>query len=120
MFWEEESALSIENGPMTELYSCNTQKDKDKRICRHSFGVLFGCSPCGVGKYLTFRNLCQSKFFLVTIFNELFRSENVKQVYGIVTDWMSTLEEKERRKIKYYPLNPKPKFAHNIFQVHII
>ena len=120
MFWEEESALSIENGPMTELYSCNTQKDKDKRICRHSFGVLFGCSPCGVGKYLTFRNLCQSKFLLVTIFDELFRSENVKQVYGIVTDWMSTLEEKERRKIKYYPLNPKLKFAQNIFQVHII
>ena len=45
--------------------------------------------------------------FLVIIFDELFRSENVKQVYGIVTDWMSTLEEKERRKIKYGPYNPK-------------
>ena len=47
MFWEDEEAFRFENG--TENYTCNTQKDKDKRICRHSFGVLFGCSPCGVG-----------------------------------------------------------------------
>ena len=52
MFWEEDTGLSLENGPSTEIYSCNTQKDKDKRICRHTFGVLFGCYPCGVGKYL--------------------------------------------------------------------
>ena len=30
-------------------FTCNTQKDKDKRICIHTFGVIFGCSPCGVG-----------------------------------------------------------------------
>ena len=44
MFWEQEDSLfsNIE-------FSCNTKKDKDKRICRHSFGVLFGCYPCGVG-----------------------------------------------------------------------
>ena len=39
-------------------------------------------------------------FSLVTIFDELFRSENVKQVYSIVTDWMSSLDESERLKIK--------------------
>lgn len=50
MFWETEEAFTIENG--TENYTCNTQKDKDKRICRHSFGVLFGCSPCGVGNLI--------------------------------------------------------------------
>ena len=50
----------------------------------------------------------------MTIFDELFRSENVKQVYGIVTDWMSTLEEKERRKIKWEPLNFKFTFTFNL------
>ena len=55
MNWEEEGAFNLqksgESGESgeTETYSCNTQKDKDKRICRHSFGVLFGCWPCGVG-----------------------------------------------------------------------
>ena len=53
MNWEEEGAFNLqesgESGESVETYSCNTQKDKDKRICRHSFGVLFGCWPCGVG-----------------------------------------------------------------------
>ena len=54
MFWEDEEAFRFENG--TENYTCNTQKDKDKRICRHSFGVLFGCSPCGVGTLIVLYN----------------------------------------------------------------
>lgn len=37
----------------------------------------------------------------VTIFDELFRSEGVKQVYGIVTEWMADLDASERRKIKW-------------------
>ena len=44
-----------------------------------------------------FSNVCVSS---VTIFDELFWRENVKQVYSIVTDWLSTLDESERRKIK--------------------
>ena len=48
MYWEEDSAFSIEDSA-TEMFACNTRKDKDKRICRHSFGVLFGCWPCGIG-----------------------------------------------------------------------
>ena len=47
MFWQEDAGLDI---PGLETYTCNTRKDRDKRICRHTFGVLFGCSPCGVGK----------------------------------------------------------------------
>ena len=49
MFWEEEDAFHLENDAVVESYSCNTRKDRDKRICRHTFGVLFGCSPCGIG-----------------------------------------------------------------------
>ena len=48
MFWEEEPAMHLDS-LISETYTCNTQKDKDKRICRHTFGVIFGCSPCGVG-----------------------------------------------------------------------
>lgn len=39
--------------------------------------------------------------FLVTIFDELFRSEGVKQVYAIVTEWMAELDDSERKKIKW-------------------
>ena len=31
-----------------ELFKCDTKKDKDKRICRHSFGINIACWPCGV------------------------------------------------------------------------
>ena len=44
-----ESAFDFKDSEENEIYTCNTRKDKDKRICRHSFGVLFGCWPCGVG-----------------------------------------------------------------------
>ena len=37
---------------------------------------------------------------LVTIFDELFRSEGVQQVYAIVTEWLEDLEDSERIKIK--------------------
>ena len=49
MGWEEDDDLRIDQTD-EESYTCNTKKDKDKRVCRHTFGVLFGCSPCGVGK----------------------------------------------------------------------
>ena len=54
MNWEPEEAFDFD-GAATEMYSCNTRKDKDKRLCRHSFGVLFGCWPCGVGKNELFK-----------------------------------------------------------------
>ena len=43
---------------------------------------------------------CERFLFSVTIFDELFRSENVKQVYAIVIDWLATLDDKERKRIK--------------------
>ena len=98
MFWEEDEALRIEDNH-EEVYSCNTRKDKDKRICRHTFGVLFGCSPCGVGQYAVKRSFFKTHC-LVTIFDELFQSENVKQVYSIVTDWLASLDEADRKRIK--------------------
>ena len=36
----------------------------------------------------------------MTIFDELFGSEGVKQVYGIVTEWLAGLDESERKRIK--------------------
>ena len=98
MCWEEDEALHLADSPQEE-YTCNTRKDKDKRVCRHSFGILVGCSPSGVGRIsLSHPNLYI--LVIVTLFDELFQTENVKQVYGIVLDWMDSLDDKERRKIK--------------------
>ena len=68
MCWEGEDAFQLE-GTSTDTYSCNTRKDKDKRICWHTFGVLFGCSPCGIGLYsLEIQILC----FWMTYLSEIF------------------------------------------------
>ena len=101
MCWEEEDAFQPGDSSH-EAFLCNTRKDKDKRVCRHSFGVLFGCSPCGVGMshVIVSIPIIYSYSIPVTIFNKLYHSENVKQVYGIVTDWLATLDENDRRRIK--------------------
>ena len=44
---------------------------------------------------------CVFAYISVTLFDELFNTENVKQVYSIVTDWLAQLNEEDRRKIKY-------------------
>ena len=31
-----------------DAFKCDTKKDKDKRICRHTFGINIACWPCGV------------------------------------------------------------------------
>ena len=31
-----------------DVFKCDTKKDKDKRICRPSFGINIACWPCGV------------------------------------------------------------------------
>ena len=66
------------------MFNCNTRKDRDKRVCRHSFGVFIGCWPCGV----------------VTMFDELFGSEGIRQVYALVIEWLATLKEEDRKKIR--------------------
>ena len=40
VYWEMEEAFSVDGE--IPVFSCNTQKDKDKRKCRHSFGILIG------------------------------------------------------------------------------
>ena len=86
MAWEPESQFEYDASHSDyNLFACNTRKDKDKRICQHSFGVFFGCWPCGV----------------VTMFNELFGSEGVRQVYALVIEWLASSDDTEREKIKY-------------------
>jgi hypothetical protein len=31
-----------------DVFKCDTKKDKDKRICRQTFGINIACCPCGV------------------------------------------------------------------------
>ena len=67
---EEEEALHLADSPQEE-YTCNTRKDKDKRVCCQSFGILVGCSPCGVGRI----SILQPNIYIpvvVTRFDELF------------------------------------------------
>ena len=87
-YWEEDNAFSLEgcsleSQTLTE-FQCQTRKvvlkiiwnkiwtflhqDKDKRLCRHTWGVLIGCFPCGVvvlfdeifGSGYTYYNLKQN------------------------------------------------------------
>ena len=41
-----------------------------------------------------------NNIYIVKIFDELFRSEGVQKVYGIVTEWLADPDEAERKKIK--------------------
>ena len=50
-------------------FKCDTKKDKDKRICRHSFGINIACWPCGVVVMFKVRSIVKCNTFLC-----LFRS----------------------------------------------
>ena len=67
--------LLDEKGEITEstLSSCNTRKSRDKRQNVHSVGVFTGAYPCGI----------------IVLGDELYGSESISQVYGILTDWLS-------------------------------
>ena len=66
--------------------SCNTRKTKDKRDRRHTVGILVGTKPCGT----------------VVLFNELYGSESVTQVYASVVDYIANLPEEQRPKVINY------------------
>ena len=51
---------------------CNTKKDKDSRFHRHTAGIMVGCWPCGI----------------CVLWDELYGTESISQVYGIITDWL--------------------------------
>ena len=67
--WVGESFFSLasEDGDLLSQIdsSCNTKKTKDRRDRRHSCGILVGTKPCGT----------------VVLFNELYGSESLTQVY---------------------------------------
>ena len=58
--WAEEEEFQFKGSSeiQADNFSCQTRKEKDKRLCRHTWGVLIGCYPCGV----------------VVLFDELFGS----------------------------------------------
>ena len=66
-----------EDGEIVEtiIPDCNTRKSRDKRVKRHTLGILIGASPCGIVR------MCE----------ELFGSEGISQVYGICCEYLSNL-----------------------------
>ena len=101
--------------PVAETRNCNTRKDKDKRKNRHTCGIFIGyfylqqvylgsigltvslvgikemiilyfsCWPCGV----------------CPLFDELYGSESISQVYAIILEFLATLKVADRDKIQY-------------------
>ena len=81
--------------------SCNTKKTKDKRNRRHTVGILVGSKPCGT----------------VVMFNELYGSESVTQVYANLVDHLDNLPDNEKPKvINYDDACHLVKFAKNHFK----
>ena len=62
------------------------EKSRDKRVLRHTVGILIGTYPCGN----------------VTLFEELYGSESLSQVYAHVTDYISKLPEESRNNLKEF------------------
>ena len=57
--------------------TCNTRKSRDKTCRRHTVGVFVGAYPCGT----------------IVLFDELYGSESITQVYGILVEFLSRLED---------------------------
>jgi hypothetical protein len=66
--------------------SCKTRKSRDKRENGHTVGVLVGAMPCGT----------------VVFIDELYGSESISQVYGILLDFYSKLSDNSELKILLY------------------
>ena len=57
--------------------TCNTRKSRDKTCRRHTVGVFVGAFPCGT----------------IVLFDELYGSESISQVYGIVVEFLARLDD---------------------------
>ena len=57
--------------------TCNTRKSRDKTSRRHTVGVFVGAFPCGT----------------IVLFDELYGSEGISQVYGIIFELLARLDE---------------------------
>ena len=70
----------LEGEVRTEENQCNTEKDRDKRVNRHTCGILIALYPCGT----------------VEFFDEIFGCESKSQVYAIVLEWLATIAKDKR------------------------
>ena len=97
--WLEEDffdALTAEGETVTTNVSCNTRKSRDKRERRHSVGVFLGAFPCGI----------------IVIGEELYGSEGIAQVYGLLTDFLGNMSDKSNlREILYDDMCHLKRFA---------
>ena len=66
-----------------EEESCQTWKSRDKRVLRHTVGILVGTYPCGN----------------ISLFDELYGSESLSQVYAILADYTANIPEEARNKL---------------------
>ena len=57
--------------------TCNTRKSRDKTCRRHTVGVFVGAYSCGT----------------IVLFDELYGSESISQVYGILVEFLSRLDD---------------------------
>lgn len=82
-------ALASEDGEIVSLLdedkSCNTKKTKDKRERRHTVGIMVGTKPCGI----------------VVLFEEIYGSESLTQVYGMLVEYLSRLPETGRSSLEH-------------------
>jgi hypothetical protein len=85
-----------------ETLTCNTRKSRDKRVKRHTLGLFVGASPCGV----------------VRICEELYGSEAISQVYGIICEYLSNLSEKHLKALVYDDVCHLAAFAKTQVRVH--
>lgn len=88
--WKGESFFSLasqDGDLMTQLeedQSCNTKKTKDKRERRHLVGICVGTKPCG----------------RVVLWDELYGSESLTQIYGILVEYLANLPTDGRDALK--------------------
>ena len=70
----EDGAILNSNVSVT----CNTRKSRDKACRRHTVGIFVGAYPCGT----------------IVLFDELYGSESISQVYGILIEFLARLDNK--------------------------
>ena len=75
--------IANEDGDLTntvEVNSCNTRKSRDKRERRHTVGIFLGSYPCGI----------------IGLWDEVYGSESISQVYSIVLEYLSSTKHNVR------------------------
>ena len=78
---------SEDGGVMSTIKNtCGTRKSRDKRVKAASLGLLIGAYPCGT----------------VPLFDELFNSEGIAQVHGILMEYLATVSDKEKLEFIIY------------------